>query len=312
VYLKSIRLFLIVTAVLVGGLGSVARVQANDLPTVLPINVKIVHFPSVILGDERDMLVMLPVDYETSVRRYPVLYLLHGADADITDWARGTNLSEYAKRHQLIIVTPDASRSWYVNSVTNPKAHYDDYIMKEVIAYVDKNFRTIPEPFARAIGGVSMGGFGAMLLGLEHREQFVAIGSFNGDFEFGHLMSQPVSANATEEEKKARQELARRLSEIGYEALMGVPGSKEQKMRDVFELAQRIPIKEVPVLFIVCGGQDGSVEETHEFLRVLAKRGISYEYREISPREDDWRLPNEEIPVFLDKLDKLDGFQPIE
>jgi hypothetical protein len=37
--------------------------------------------------------------------------------------------------------------------VSNPKAHYDDYIMKDVVAYVDKNFRTIPEPFARAIAG---------------------------------------------------------------------------------------------------------------------------------------------------------------
>jgi putative tributyrin esterase len=299
-YLKSMHSFLIVAAVLSCGLGLVARVQANDLPTVLPANVKVVHFPSAILGEERDMLVMLPVDYETSVRRYPVLYLLHGADADIADWARGTNLSEYAKRHQLIIVTPDASRSWYVNSVKNPKAQYDDYIMKEVIAYIDKNFRTIPEPFARAIGGVSMGGFGAMFLGLEHRDQFAAIGSFSGTLGFGHIQPQSVPANVTEEQKKE------------YEELMGAPGSKEQKMRDVFELAQQVPMNEVPMLFIVCGGQDGNVGQTHDFLQVLAKRGIPYEYREISPREHNWRLWNQEIPVFLDKLDKLDGFQPVE
>lgn len=68
----------------------------TDLPTVLPANVKIVHFSSVTLAEERTMLVMLPLDYDTAVRRYPVLYLLHGADADITDWARGTNLSDYA------------------------------------------------------------------------------------------------------------------------------------------------------------------------------------------------------------------------
>ena len=78
------------------------------------------------------------------------------------------------------------------------------------------------------------------------------------------------------------------------------------------ELVQNIPIQEVPMLFIVCGGEDGSVEETREFVRVLAKRSIPYEYREISPREHEWRIWNEEIPVFLDKLDRLDGFQPIE
>ena len=92
-------------------------VQGQELPTVLPANVRIVHFPSATLAEERTMLVMLPVDYDMAVRRYPVLYLLHGYDADITDWARGTNLSDYATRHQLIIVTPDASHSWYVKSV---------------------------------------------------------------------------------------------------------------------------------------------------------------------------------------------------
>ena len=277
-------------------------VQGQELPTVLPTNVRIVHFPSATLAEERTMLVMLPVDYDTAVRRYPVLYLLHGYDADITDWARGTNLSDYATRHQLIIVTPDASHSWYVNSVSNPKANYDDYIMKDVIAYVDKNFRTIPEPFARAIAGVSMGGFGAMFLGLEHRDQFAAIGSFSGSVGFGHVTAHPLPANATEEEKRERQD---------YLALMGAPGSKEQKARDVFELAQQVPVEEVPMLFLVCGGQDGGVDQTHAFLQVLAKRRIPYEYREISLRGHEWRIWNEEIPVFLDKLEKLDGFEPL-
>ena len=276
--------------------------QGQELPTVLPTNVKIIHFPSAPLAAERTMLVMLPVDYDTAVRRYPVLYLLHGADADITDWARGTNLSEYASHHQLIIVTPDASRSWYVNSVANPKTHYDDCIMKDVIAYVDKNFRTIPEPFARAIAGVSMGGFGALLLGLEHHDQFAAIGSLSGSVAYGHFPPEALPKNPTDEEKKQIQE---------YTDLMGAPGSKEQKARDIFELVQQVPVEEVPMLFLVCGGEDGSVEETHAFLAVLAKRHIPYEYRELSPRGHDWRIFNEEIPVFRDKLDKLDGFEPV-
>jgi putative tributyrin esterase len=277
-------------------------VQGQELPTVLPTNVKIIHFPSATLAEERTMLVMLPVDYDAAVRRYPVLYLLHGADADITDWARGTNLSDYATRHQLIIVTPDASHSWYVNSVANPKAHYEDYIMKDVVGYVDKNFRTIPEPFARAIAGVSMGGFGALLLGLEHRDQFAAIGSFSGSVAYGHFPAEALPKSPTEEEKKQIQE---------YTDLMGSPGSKEQKARDIFELAQQVTLEEVPMLFLVCGGEDGSVEETHVFLDVLAKRRIPYEYRELSPRGHDWRILNEEIPAFLDKLEKLDGFEPL-
>ena len=272
---------------------------AADLPTVLPSNVKIVKFASASLGDERTMLVMLPLDYDSSVSRYPTLYLLHGYDADITDWARGTNLSAFAARHNLIIVTPYASRGWYVNSVANPKARFDDYIVKDVIAYVDEHFRTIPEPFARAIAGVSMGGFGAVLLGLEHHDQFAAIGSFSGALGVAHHEPPPLPENATEADRKERQE---------SEGLAGPFGSQEHKDRDPFELAAKIPVDKVPMLFLVCGGEDGNAEDTHAFLTLLASRHIPYEYREISPREHDWRIWNEEIPVFLDKLDQLDGF----
>jgi len=100
-------------------LGIASFAAASDLPTVLPQNVKVVHFPSASIGDERTLLVILPLDYDTAVRRYPTLYLLHGYDADIIGWARGTNLSAYAERHQLILVKPDASRGWYVNCVSD-------------------------------------------------------------------------------------------------------------------------------------------------------------------------------------------------
>jgi len=280
-------------------LGIASFAAASDLPTVLPQNVKVVHFPSASIGDERTLLVILPLDYDTAVRRYPTLYLLHGYDADITGWARGTNLSAYAERHQLIIVTPDASRGWYVNSVSDQKAKFDDFIVKDVIGYVDAHFRTVPEPFARAIAGVSMGGFGAVFLGLKHHDSFAAIGSFSGTLAAAHEKPPALAADAPEEARKALRD---------YEALVGKFGSQEQRDRDPFEWAVKIPVEDVPMLFIVCGGQDGNAAPTHEFLSLLAQRRIPYEYRELSPRGHDWRIWDEEIPVFLDKLDRLEGF----
>jgi putative tributyrin esterase len=273
-------------------------VCAVDLPTVLPWNVKVVQFSSASLGDMRTLLVILPLDYETSTSRYPTLYLLHGYDADYTDWARGTNLSEYAAGHHLIIVTPEASRGWYVNSVSDPKARFDDFVTKDVIGYVDAHFRTIPERFARAIAGVSMGGYGATFLGLEHYDTFAAIGSFSGALAIVH-MEPPPSAAEPAEQRTFRQDM---------ESRFGAYGSKEQKDRDPFELAAKIPVEQVPMLFMVCGGEDGLAEVNHQFISLLAKRRISYEYRELSPREHDWRIWNEEIPVFLDMLDHLGGF----
>jgi putative tributyrin esterase len=273
--------------------------SAADLPTVLPQNVKVVRFLSTALGDERALLVILPLDYDTSTSRYPTLYLLHGYDADITDWARGTNLTAYAARHHLIIVTPEASTGWYVNSVSDPKAKFDDFVTKDVIGYVDAHFRTIPEPFARAIAGVSMGGYGAVFLGLKHYDTFAAIGSFSGALGIVHQEPPKPSANEPEDMRKFRQEM---------ESRFGTYGSKEQKERDPFELVDKIPLEKMPMLFIVCGGEDGLADINHQFITLIAQHRIPYEYHERSPREHDWRIWDEEVPIFLDRLDHLEGF----
>ena len=127
---------------------------ADALPAELASNVHVVHFHSAALGEERSFAILLPNDYRESADRYPTLYLLHGYDADFTSWFRGTNLSGLAAAHRhMIIVTPDASRGWYVNSAADPKARFEDYVIQDVVSYVDGHYRTIPERHARAIGG---------------------------------------------------------------------------------------------------------------------------------------------------------------
>src|ERR1700742_3892750 len=71
---------------------------------------------------QRDMpyQVVLPVGYVAGEQRYPVLYLLHGWQGDETNWIKHTHLTELAASYQLIIVTPRAENSWYVNSATKP------------------------------------------------------------------------------------------------------------------------------------------------------------------------------------------------
>ncbi len=68
-----------------------------------------------------------------------------------------TNLSGYAARHIQIVVMPDASNSWYVNAAADPKARFEDYIVKDLIAYVDSHYRSVPLPRARASGGAFHG-----------------------------------------------------------------------------------------------------------------------------------------------------------
>ncbi|MGH9657748.1 MAG: alpha/beta hydrolase, partial [Bryobacteraceae bacterium] len=159
---------------------------ADVKQSVTGSNVSPVKFLSDSLGEERGVTVLLPANYQKSTRRYPVLYLLHGLGDDNTAWSYMTNLSGYAAEREVIIVMPDAGRSWYVNSVADPKAKFEDFIVKDLVAWVDSRYRSIPLRRSRAIAGLSMGGYGAAFLGLKHYRRFSAIATFSGAVGMAH------------------------------------------------------------------------------------------------------------------------------
>ena len=121
----------------------------------------VVQVPSRSLNDQRAVTVLLPTGYSQSDRRYPVLYLLHGGGQDHMAFAMRPWFGAQASRG-LIIVTPSAGESWYVNSVVDPKARYEDFIVKDLVGYIDSNYRTMATRQGRAIAGVSMGAWGAI------------------------------------------------------------------------------------------------------------------------------------------------------
>jgi S-formylglutathione hydrolase FrmB len=266
-----------------------AAFAAEVEKSVAAKNITTVGFHSASLGQERAMNVLLPEDYETSTDRYPVLYLLHGLGDDHTAWSYMTNLSGYAKGHHLIVVMPDAGRSFYINSAADPKARFEDFIVKDVISFVDSHYRTIPLRRGRAIAGLSMGGYGAAYLGLKHFDTFFAIGALSGAVGFAHESLESL------DDKKLRDEL---------QPLFGPPGSAERRERDPFVMIEKVPAAEMPLLYIVCGGQDFLLKQNRDFIAMLAAKNIPYEYREVSPRIHSWDFWDEQIPIFLEMIDR--------
>ena len=261
-------------------------------------NVHAFHFPSTSLNNEEHAFsVILPLDYDSSTARYPVLYLLHGYAFDNTAWSTMSNLSAYAAGREMIVVMPDGLKSWYVNSATDQKAKYEDYIAKDLVAYVDGHFRTIPLRRARAIAGQSMGGYGAALIGLNHYNEFAAIGILSGALGAAHGGESPANLGPA-----ARRQMEER------DARFGKPGSEERKQRDPFDLVTKIPPPMMPMLYIADGGEDPTLKVNHEFVALLASLNIPYEYREVSPRAHTWDFWDEQIRAFLEKLDFLAGF----
>jgi S-formylglutathione hydrolase FrmB len=138
------------------------------------------HVKSTLLGKDIAYSVYLPPNYDASNRRYPVLYLLHGYTDNETGWTQfgeadriADNSIRSGEAAPMIIVMPDAGVTWYVNSYDG-KVKYEDFFVKEFIPYIDATYRTRANKSYRAVAGLSMGGYGTLIMATKHPELFSA------------------------------------------------------------------------------------------------------------------------------------------
>ena len=126
-------------------------------------------------------IVITPDNYASGTQ-YPVVYLLHGASGNYTDWVKkATGVADNADKYNVMIVCADGGNtSWYWDSPVDPTYKYETYVTKELITYIDKNYKTIKNRNGRAITGLSMGGHGGLYLGIRHQDLFGAAGSMSG------------------------------------------------------------------------------------------------------------------------------------
>jgi enterochelin esterase-like enzyme len=146
------------------------------------------HFHSVALGSDVHYIIYLPHNYATSGLRYPVIYLLHGKSGRMSDWLYVKSdldrLIAEGKIPPMIAVLPDApyskGASYYVDSAyagseTVPAGQkVETAFTRDTIAHIDTTYRTIPTREGRAVGGYSMGGWGAMRYALAHPDLYRA------------------------------------------------------------------------------------------------------------------------------------------
>lgn len=126
-------------------------------------------------------LVVTPAGYPMQKQSYAVLYLLHGAGNDFTEWFKRVDIGKYADNYGIIIVCPDGGRtSWYFDSPVDSTMKYETYVAKELVSYIDTSYKTLPKRNMRAIAGLSMGGHGAFYLSFRHQDLWGAAGSMAG------------------------------------------------------------------------------------------------------------------------------------
>ena len=133
---------------------------------------------------DRDVLVFLPPSYrQARNRRYPVLYALHGYSIGAEQWSGEIHVPQTVEgafasgSREMIVVLPDSKTvhngSMYSSSVTT--GDFENFIARDLVAHIDRNYRTLPKRESRGLVGHSMGGYGATRIGMKHADVFGAL-----------------------------------------------------------------------------------------------------------------------------------------
>ena len=141
---------------------------------------------------DRRVTIYLPPSYDDNPEMaYPVVYLLHGYTANNEVWTGGLagnvlysmrSWLKNGKVKEMILVMPNSYNKFqgsnYTNSIT--MGNWADYIARDLVDYIDSNYRTLPQRESRGVIGHSMGGYGGMNLGMNYPDVFNCMGSMSG------------------------------------------------------------------------------------------------------------------------------------
>lgn len=271
-----------------------------------PLPVNDVEFYSESLQRDMHINVVLPRGYDESDISYPTLYLCHGFTSNYHEF-ENIGVPEYLNRFDMIVVMVDVGNSSYVNWARSDDGRpygFADHVCRDVIGYVDENYRTVADRKGRAINGISMGGFGAISLGLSHPELFCSIGSHSGSLG---MAAGARAALENGEEPEGRDRWRSRLmadttrylgidiegfSTFKERTPVGQPflTAEDVDKADPFKLVLEIPRDELPHIYLDCGYDDFLARQTQDFAKLLMENKIPFQLGQSdgTHEEDYW------------------------
>lgn len=220
---------------------------------------------------DRDMpyYIYLPPDYGTAGRRYPVLYMLHGGGGHREEWV-AYNLIDTADEQirtghiaPMIIVLPQGDRSYWINHADNGP-RWGDYVARDLVRHIDNTYRTLRSPSARAIGGLSMGGWGALYHAFYRPDIFGIVGAHSPSFR----------------------------SESEQVAFLGA--GDEFARKDPLILARQLNGLNRLQIWLDAGDQDPWLPQLTELHQILTDRGIEH-YWQTPVGGHDWKYWREQV-----------------
>jgi S-formylglutathione hydrolase FrmB len=197
-----------------------------------------------------------------------VLYLLHGAWGCYSDWIlKVPNITKLADQYNIMIVCPDGDQfGWYLDSPLLKEFQYETYLSKELINYVDKNYKTNNKKNGRAIAGLSMGGHGALSLAIKHQNLYGAAGSMSGALDICT--------------KRGYYEIDRKLGKYAQNIELW-------KKNSVYHLIDYLENNSLKII-IDCGVSDYLYKDSKKVHDKLVEHNIKHDYVE-RPGRHDWK-----------------------
>ena len=220
--------------------------------------------------------VILPDEKLPESGKFPVVWLFHGLSDDDSCWNNLTSVSRYARELGFAVVMPDGGRSFYADMASGPK--YWSFISEELLTVCRNLFPLSDKREENFVAGLSMGGYGALKLALNHPDRFAGCAAFS----------------AVADIREWIDNIAVNDAQLNFEMKM-IFANKEEVSRsgsDLFELiSDRVAQKsELPAIFHACGSEDFLIASNRKFRDHVKSLGVEkYQYLE-EPGVHNWEF----------------------
>lgn len=241
--------------------------------------------------------VVLPADKMTDFnapllpeKKYPTLYLLHGIFGSSLDWLSGTRIERFATEHDLCVVMPSGDNSFYVDR-PGANQNYGTFVGQELVELTRRILPLSRERKDTFIGGLSMGGFGALRNGLKYSDTFSAIIALSAALQTDLMPDWDDSAPVFMMRRSYAAEC--------FGDLDTLTRSDKHPLWLVDRLLEAG--KEIPALYMACGESDSLLSNNRRFVEALNQRKVPVNFQ-TGPGGHDWDFWDTYIQKALDWL----------
>ncbi len=250
-----------------------------------------INYASKCLNRYKNLNVILPAedsmmfDVKTAKEKpeiFQTLYLLHGYSGNQEDWLTETRIQEIAERYRLAVVMPSGENSFYLDRKAS-NAKFETMIAKEIVDFTRSVFPLSKKREDTFIGGLSMGGYGALRLGSCYPDTFGKI--------FGLS-----SALVVDDIQDMKEDYVDDIGEYAlYQAIFeDLTKVKNTRKDPIWCAKEAIKQGNMPELYLACGTEDFLIEKNRRAVEALRKTGFEFHYHESSGIHD-WDFWNKEI-----------------